>query len=598
MPIVADEPDFHLPAAAAEPGSLTYEIYFGLREKPFSLSPNPRFFFRTKSHGAAFAELLAGIRRREGILALTGEVGTGKTTLCRAVLESLDRKTFAAFVPDPILSREDLLKTLLVEFGVVSVDEIRAGHLRGASRTELMYPLKEFLQSLQPLNAFAVVMIDEAQNLPSPLLEEIRILTDLEQREKLLQLMLIGQPELQQRLAQDDMRQLRQRLSVRCELAPLSNADVGAYVAHRLAVAGSTRVSFTEQALRVVAAASGGIPRVINLLCDRALLRAARAGAHSVGQEYVLGAAEDLKLDAGSEAVPEVELEAPRPADPEPAVLEADVPARTRHGLPPGYRMRHDAHYVEELEAIRRSLNDQPPPPAPNAAATLDRQRPNEPPERTIWSAPIDQSAGAKTADVDFFGGDTASPRRRAVAFVAAVFVFTLAIAGLWRWRSGRDALPAQPVASSAETPQASVQVPDSRSAGPGEAAAAPRVPPPSSDAASAPTAPGTGSAGGCRGTGCRRRAAGVPPDGDVSQFREGGRGGRRTAVDRRARVHHPAQSFRRPAGIRGISRSLSQSRGCRRRDRADRAGPRLRSSADRRKAGHPVIDRFGAPLP
>src|SRR6202035_4491874 len=120
-----------------DPGSLTYEPYFGLREKPFSLSPDPRFFFRNSAHGATFDALLEGIRRREGILMLTGEVGTGKTTLCRAVLQALDRKTFAAFVADPFLSREDLLKTLLVDFGVVSEDEIRKGRLREVSRTDL-----------------------------------------------------------------------------------------------------------------------------------------------------------------------------------------------------------------------------------------------------------------------------------------------------------------------------------------------------------------------------------------------------------------------------------------------------------------------------
>ena len=209
-----------------DPGSLTYEPYFGLREKPFSLSSDPRFFFSHASHGAAFDTLAAGIRRREGLLVLTGEVGTGKTTLCRAVLQSLDQKTFAAFVTDPFLSREDLLKTLLVDFGVVSVDEIRSGRLRGASRTDLSYPLYDFLASLQPLKAFAVVMIDEAQNLSAALLEEIRILSDLDNGQKLLEVVLVGQPELKSRMATSAMRQLSQRVSVRCELAPLVRDDL------------------------------------------------------------------------------------------------------------------------------------------------------------------------------------------------------------------------------------------------------------------------------------------------------------------------------------------------------------------------------------
>jgi general secretion pathway protein A len=284
--------------APQDPGSLTYEPHFGLREKPFSLSSDPRFFYRQSSHGASFDTLAAGIRRREGILALMGEVGTGKTTLCRAVLQALDRRTFAAFVPDPFLSREDLLKTLLVDFGVVSVDEIRSGRLRGASRTDLSYPLYDFLASLQPLKAFAVVMIDEAHNLATDLLEEIRILSDLEKNhEKLLEVMLIGQPELQERLASTEMRQLAQRVSLRCELVPLAPDEVKAYISHRLTVAGNDgRVEFTEQAVECVATASTGIPRVVNLICDRALLKAAWSGTSIVNAEHVVWAATELHM--------------------------------------------------------------------------------------------------------------------------------------------------------------------------------------------------------------------------------------------------------------------------------------------------------------
>ena len=288
-------------AGLPDPASLTYELYFGLREKPFSLSPDPRFFFSGSSHGATFDTLLAGIRRREGIMALTGEVGTGKTTLCRAVLQSLDRKTFAAFVPDPFLSREDLLKTLLVDFGVVSVDDIRSGRLRGASRTDLSYPLCDFLTLLQPLQAFAVVMIDEAQNLPTQLLEEIRVLSDLENRQKLLQVLLVGQPELQSRLGTTEMRQLTQRLSVQCELRPLAQEEISSYVSHRLRIAGSNGfLSFTDAAIDLISAASSGIPRVINLVCDRALFRAARARTMKVDAEHILGAVDDLRLPAAT----------------------------------------------------------------------------------------------------------------------------------------------------------------------------------------------------------------------------------------------------------------------------------------------------------
>jgi type II secretory pathway predicted ATPase ExeA/cell division septation protein DedD len=284
-------------ASRQDPGSLTYERYFDLREKPFSLSSDPRFFFSNSTHGAAFDTLAASIRRREGILVLTGEVGTGKTTLCRAVFESMDQKTFAAFVPDPFLSREDLLKTLLVDFGAVSVDEIRSGRLRGVSRTELSYPLYDFLASLQALGAFAVVMIDEAQNLTPELLEEIRILSDLENRHKLLQVLLVGQPELRLRLATSTMRQLSQRVSTRCELIPLAREDVRPYVSHRLMIAGNDgRVQFTDAAIDLVGTASTGIPRVINLVCDRALLRAAHSRTPRVDAEHVVWAVDDLGL--------------------------------------------------------------------------------------------------------------------------------------------------------------------------------------------------------------------------------------------------------------------------------------------------------------
>jgi len=282
---------------AIDPDAFTYEPFFGLREKPFSLAADPRFFFTESGHGTAFNTLAAGIKRREGILVLTGEVGTGKTTLCRAVLESLDRKTFAAFVTDPFLTREDLLKTLLVDFGVVSPAEIRHGALRGASRADLSFPLQEFLTSLVPLKAFAVAIIDEAQCLSPDVLDEIRVLSDLESGPKLLQIFLVGQPELDARLSEPALRQLAQRVAIRSELPPLSVPEVGAYIAHRLAVAGSQdHVRFTEAAVEAVHDASGGIPRVINLLCDRALTRAAILQTFVVDAESVAWGRNDLKL--------------------------------------------------------------------------------------------------------------------------------------------------------------------------------------------------------------------------------------------------------------------------------------------------------------
>jgi type II secretory pathway predicted ATPase ExeA len=268
-----------------------------LREKPFSLSCDPRFFFNHSSQRPVFDALIAGIHRREGILALTGEVGTGKTTLCRAVLEALNRRTFAAFVPDPFLSREDLLKTLLVNFGVLSIEEIRSGRLQGATRTDLSYPLYEFLVSLQPLHAFAVVMIDEAQNLPSRLLEEIRILADMEDGQKLLQVVLVGQPELRFAFSKPEMRQLRQRLSVQCELLSLSRKDIGPYISHRLLVAGNNnRILFSDSATDRIWSASDGIARIVNLICDGALARAALERTSQISTDHVDRAIVQLRL--------------------------------------------------------------------------------------------------------------------------------------------------------------------------------------------------------------------------------------------------------------------------------------------------------------
>ena len=303
-------------ANLVDPGSLTYEPYFGLREKPFSLSPDPRFFFSHSSQRATFDSLVAGIRRREGILVLTGEVGAGKTTLCRSVLKALDRKTFAAFVPDPFLSREDLLKTLLVDFGVVSIDEIRSGRLQNASRTDLSYPLYEFLASLQALHAFAVVIIDEAQNLPPQLLEEIRILADMEDRQKLLQVLLVGQPELEKSISTYEMRQLRQRLSLQCELLPLGRGDVEPYITHRLMVAGSNKtIRFSDAAVDRVWGVSSGIPRIVNLVCDRALANAAADQTGLVTADHVAAAIRVLRLQEQQPLIVQPVAPATRPEE-------------------------------------------------------------------------------------------------------------------------------------------------------------------------------------------------------------------------------------------------------------------------------------------
>lgn len=294
--------------SAISAGALTYEPHYGLKAKPFSLSTDPRSLYTAPGHAEALDDLLAAIRRREGIVVVTGEMGTGKTTLCRAALYQLDRKTFTTFVPDPFISREDLLRMLLVDFGEVSVEELRKGRLSGATRPDLSYQLYEFLTSLESVDAFAVLVIDEAQHLASPLLEEVRALSELEAGRRLMQIVLVGQPELESHLKQPHLRQIDQRVTMRCEVKPFSREDLTGYVSHRLALAGGAkdRISFSPAALDLVHRASAGIPRVINLVCDRALTRGHLEQLAVISPVLVAKAMEDLRLV--SAPVPPVHL--------------------------------------------------------------------------------------------------------------------------------------------------------------------------------------------------------------------------------------------------------------------------------------------------
>ena len=296
----------------------TYEAHYGLAEKPFSLFADPRFLYRGRVHGPAFDDLLAAIRRREGLIVLTGDIGVGKTTLCRSAIEHLDRKTFSAFVPDPFMSREDLLKTLLIDFGVVSADELGHGRLAAASRLELSYVLREFLDSLVSLDAVAVVIIDEAQNLSLPMLEEVRILSEPVGREKLLQVVLVGQLELEAQLKLPQMRQLDQRVAMRCRLESLSEHEVAGYIKHRLSIAGgaSTRASFTDSAIRAVHEVAHGVPRVINLLCDRTLHESWLEGGGHADVFHVLRAARWLGLSSADPHQPEAPAVTATPVEP------------------------------------------------------------------------------------------------------------------------------------------------------------------------------------------------------------------------------------------------------------------------------------------
>ena len=270
-----------------------YEEYYGFVQPPFSLTPDPRFLYRSESHDVALQQVWQAIRRKEGFIVLTGDIGTGKTTLCRTLLEQFDQTTFTALILNPFLSVEELLREVLLSFGVVSKDALKTGRLATASKHELIRTLHDFLLSLVPLHGSAVLIIDEAQHLSPDVLEEIRILSNLETNDqKLLQIVIVGQLNLLDVLATSALRQLDQRISIRCSLKALTREEVEAYVTHRLWVArGSTSVSFTPRAFDLVHAVSGGVPRMINLLCDRALMAGCELQTSRIAEEHIVKAA-------------------------------------------------------------------------------------------------------------------------------------------------------------------------------------------------------------------------------------------------------------------------------------------------------------------
>jgi len=276
-----------------------YEDYFGFVQPPFSLTPDPRFLYRSESHDVALQQVWQAIRRKEGFIVLTGDIGTGKTTLCRTLLEQFDQTTFTALILNPFLSVEELLREVLLSFGVVSKDALKSGRLATASKHELIRTLHDFLLSLVPLHGSAVMIIDEAQHLSTDVLEEIRILSNLETNDqKLLQIVIVGQLNLLEILHKAELRQLDQRISIRCSLKALTREEVEAYVTHRLWVArGSTSVSFTPRAFDLVHAISGGVPRMINLLCDRSLMEACEKQLSRISEEHVVLAAAQLGLE-------------------------------------------------------------------------------------------------------------------------------------------------------------------------------------------------------------------------------------------------------------------------------------------------------------
>ena len=266
-----------------------YEAYFGLKENPFTLSPDPRYLYLSPQHREAMNCLIYGIGERKGFMVVTGGIGTGKTTLCRSLLAKLDGTTASALIFNPALSDIELLKTITQEFGI---------RLTGrGTRKRYLDALNDFLLQNFAAGKNTVLMIDEAQNLSHGVLEQIRMLSNLETvREKLIQIVLLGQPELRRLLALPSLRQLNERITVRYELKPLVREDVRRYIEHRLTTAGgeARSNSFTTGSYDLIYRLSRGIPRRINAVCDRALLIAYGSDQRTIDRRLIRQAVRDI----------------------------------------------------------------------------------------------------------------------------------------------------------------------------------------------------------------------------------------------------------------------------------------------------------------
>ena len=273
-----------------------YERFYGLSGNPFDLSPDPRFHFHWDSHDQVLRDLAAALDRRDGTMLLIGEAGAGKTTLCRALVAQLGRRTLVSFVREPAAAARDLLQTVLVDFGVCSRADSAGGRLRDASRDELASTLRDFLASLAALKAVALIVIDDAHELAPGVLADLQVLADMALAHKHVQVLLVGEPLLRTTLRRDSLRKWDGLVGLRAELGPLAGDDMADYVTHRLAAAGSTDSLFDEGALARIHALSHGTPRAVNVLCDRALTMGQRASARAIDAGLVDRAARDLGL--------------------------------------------------------------------------------------------------------------------------------------------------------------------------------------------------------------------------------------------------------------------------------------------------------------
>ena len=286
-----------------------YREHYGLLRTPFEMTPDPAFLYLGETHREGLATLVYGVQSGKGFVMLTGEVGTGKTTLLHALLGQLDAGTASAFLFNPKLEPLDFFRILFDEYGIEETCRTKA---------EYLLALNRFLIERLSRNEKTLLIIDEAQTLSSAMLEEVRLLSNLETpSSKLLQIMLVGQPELNQVLARPELRQLRQRIVLRHQLRPFDEKDLGAYIDERLTLAGYTgKGIFKRSALKEIFDVTGGVPRVVNIVCDSALLAGYARGKTLLGSDVIREVARDLQLSGEvgefSAETPEAERSVPR----------------------------------------------------------------------------------------------------------------------------------------------------------------------------------------------------------------------------------------------------------------------------------------------
>ncbi|VAX37816.1 General secretion pathway protein A [hydrothermal vent metagenome] len=269
-----------------------YEKFYALKENPFNITSDPEYFFSSTRHCEAFSNLTYGIENRKGILVVSGEIGTGKTTLCRMLLSKLDHRTKTAFILNPSFSNLQLLQLILKDLGIQS---------KACNKFDLINALNEFLLNETRLGNNVVLIIDEAQNLHVKQLEQIRLLSNLETvKEKLLQIILVGQPELNDKLKLTDLRQLNQRVTVRYHISPLERHELSGYIQHRIAIASfdsqNPKPQFTQKAIETIYEHSGGTPRMVNILCDRSLLAGYTDDVYTITEKILYRCIQEVVL--------------------------------------------------------------------------------------------------------------------------------------------------------------------------------------------------------------------------------------------------------------------------------------------------------------